>query len=109
MCDFERLVVESFTKLITNEVTQIKFPHSLTVKQREIIHYSRKGYKNGLNSKSEGTRYRILYLFKDSREVEKQCFCSQSKILCPVCENYMLSAKASELMCHGCIKINLKK
>ena len=27
---------------------------------------------NGLNSKSEGTRYRVLYLFKDSRVVETQ-------------------------------------
>ena len=55
MCDtdFERLVVESFTKLINDEVTSIKFPHTLTIKQREIIR--EKAIKNGLDSKSEGT------------------------------------------------------
>ena len=51
--DFERLVAESFTKLINNEVTTIKFPHTLTIKQREIIR--EKAIKNGLDSKSEGT------------------------------------------------------
>ena len=68
--DFERLVVESFAKLLNDEVTTIKFHHTLTVKQREIIH--EKAIMNGLNSKSEGTRYRVLYLFKDSRVVETQ-------------------------------------
>ena len=68
--DFERLVVESFAKLLNDEETMIKFPHTLTVKQREIIH--EKALMNGLNSKSEGTRFRVLYLFKDNREVEKQ-------------------------------------
>ena len=67
---FERLVVESFAKLLNDEVTTIKFPHTITVKQREIIH--EKAIMNGLNSKSEGTRFRVLYLFKDNREVEKQ-------------------------------------
>jgi len=67
MSDFERLVVDSFAKLLNDEV---KFPHTLTVKQREII--NEKAIMNGLNSKSEGTRYRVLYLFKDSRVVETQ-------------------------------------
>ncbi len=62
--DFERLVVESFAKLLNDEVTTIKFPHTLTVKQREIIH--EKAIMNGLHSKSEGTRFRVLYLFKDN-------------------------------------------
>jgi hypothetical protein len=65
--DFERLVVESFAKLLNDEVTTIKFLHTLTVKQREIIH--EKAIMNGLKSKNEGTRFRVLYLFKDNREV----------------------------------------
>jgi hypothetical protein len=36
--DFENLVEESFKKIINNEVETVKFPHTLTVKQREFIH-----------------------------------------------------------------------
>ena len=36
--DFEKLVEDSFTKIINNEVETVKFPHTLTVKQREFIH-----------------------------------------------------------------------
>jgi hypothetical protein len=55
-------VKESFTKIISNEVETVKFPHTLTVKQREFIH--KKAQDLSLSTKSEGTRYRVLYLFK---------------------------------------------
>jgi hypothetical protein len=61
--DFENLVEESFTKIISNEVEAVKFSHNLTVKQREFIH--KKAQDLSLSTKSEGTRYRVLYLFKD--------------------------------------------
>ncbi len=36
--DFENLVEDSFKKIINNEVETVKFPLTLTVKQRELIH-----------------------------------------------------------------------
>ncbi len=36
-----------------------KFPHTLTVKQREFIH--KKAEALSLSTKSEGTRYRVVY------------------------------------------------
>ena len=54
---------ESLKKIINNEVETVKFPHTLTVKQREFIH--KKAEDLSLSTKSEGTRYRVVYLFKD--------------------------------------------
>ena len=54
---------DSFTKIINNEVETVKFLHTFTVKQREFIH--KKAEDLSLSTKSEGTRYRVVYLFKD--------------------------------------------
>ena len=43
-----------------------KFYNQLTIKQRESIHERAK--KHNLSTRSQGTRYRVLYLFKDSTQ-----------------------------------------
>ena len=68
--DFEKWVEDSFMKIINGELETIKFPHTLSIQQREIIHH--RAENCGLNTKSDGTRYRVLYLFKENREVQKQ-------------------------------------
>jgi len=68
--DFENSVEESFAKIISNEVETVKFPHTLTVKQREFIH--KKAEDCSLSTKSEGTRYRVVYLFRDKNLYENK-------------------------------------
>ena len=68
--DFEKLVEDSFMKIINGELEKIKFPHTLSVQQKKIVHP--RAENCGINTKSDGTRYRVLYLFQDNREVQKQ-------------------------------------
>ena len=68
--DFEKLVEDSFMKIINGELEKIKFPHTLSVQQKKIVHP--RAENCGINTKSDGTRYRVLYLFKDNRKVQKQ-------------------------------------
>ena len=63
---FERLVEEAFSKIVNGELDIYKFSSQLTIKQRESIHERAK--KHNLSTKSQGTRYRVLYLFKDSAQ-----------------------------------------
>ena len=83
--DFENLVEESFTKIISNEVETVKFPHTLTIKHREFIH--KKTEDCSLSTKSEGTRNRVVYLFREVMAQPVQSSneaSSQQKVECPV-------------------------
>ena len=61
--DFKQLVDNAFLKVSTGEILFQKFPHTLSTVQREKIHERAKA--EGLLTKSTGTRFRVIHLYKD--------------------------------------------
>ena len=61
--EFNDLVDKALSQVETGEISFFKFPYTLNSPQRKIIH--KKAAKSGLKTKSEGKRYRIIYLYKN--------------------------------------------